>query len=61
MDEVRGYRAGIIDGLLESALAEIRHTQADFPGGLQVPELAAFATVATLAGDARRLIAEPLR
>jgi hypothetical protein len=60
LDDVRGYRAGI-DSLLESALIEIRRTERGFPGGLVVSELAALATVATLVGDARRLIAEPLR
>ena len=60
LDDVRGYRAGI-DSLLESALAEIKRTQREFPGRLEVRELAALATVATLVGDARRLLAEPLR
>lgn len=60
LDDVRGYRAGI-DSLLESALAEITRTQREFPGRLEVRELAALATVATRVGDARRLLAEPLR
>ncbi len=60
LDDVRGYRAGI-DSLLESALAEITRTQREFPGRLEVRELASLATVATLVGDARRLLAEPLR
>jgi len=60
LDDVRGYRAGI-DGLLESALAEIIRTQREFPGRLKVRELAALATAAAMVGDARRLIAQPLR
>lgn len=60
LDDVRGYRAGI-DSLLGSALAEIIRTQRVFPGRLEVRELAALANVAVMVGDARRLIAEPLR
>ena len=60
LEDVRGYRAGI-DSLLESALAEMIRTQREFPGRLEVRELAMLATVAAMVGDARRLIAQPLR
>ena len=60
LDDVSGYRGGL-DRLLESALAEIARTHRELAGGLDVHGLVALASVATLVGDARRLIAEPLR
>ena len=60
LDDVGGYRAGV-DGLLQLALDEVTRIHRDLSGSLDATDLAALASVATLAGDARRLIAEPLR
>jgi hypothetical protein len=60
LDDVGGYRAGI-DGMLESALAEITRIHRELADSLDVRELVALASVTTLIGDARRLIGQPLQ